>query len=300
MATQNDHKVGFIGLGNMGGPMVANLCAKGFSVRAFDLSAAALKRAVAAGCDPANNAVEAVADATIVLTMLPTGEAVEGLLIDDLRVLEAMPKGALLIDSSTVATSTSLRVHERAESLGLLSLDAPVSGGVGAAVAGTLAFMCGGTLQAFQTAQPVLAAMGANIFRAGDAGAGQTAKICNNMLLAVHMAGTAEALQMGVNNGLDPKVLSEIMRKSSGGNWSLEKYNPYPGVMPDVPASNDYGGGFMVRLMLKDLGLAAAAGAASQSTTPMGDQAYALYQQLRDSAEDAEDKDFSSILRVFQ
>ena len=247
-----------------------------------------------------DSAAAAVTGADVVVTMLPNGDIVEGLLIDEQRILESMQKGALLIDCSTVAASSSLRVHERADSLGVLCLDAPVSGGVGAAKAGTLAFMCGGTEQAFAAAQTVLGAMGANIFRAGDAGAGQTAKICNNMLLAVHMAGTAEALQMGVNNGLDPAVLSEIMRKSSGGNWSLEKYNPYPGVMPEVPASNDYAGGFLVKLMLKDLGLATNASAASNSKTPMGERAHSLFQQLADSTEDAEGKDFSSILKIFQ
>ena len=296
----SEQTIAFIGLGNMGAPMVANLCAKGFGVRAFDVSAQALQNAVAVGCEAAVSATDAVAGADVVLTMLPNGEIVESLLIDEQRLLEVIPSGALLIDCSTVSATTSLRVHQQADSLGVQCLDAPVSGGVGAAKAGTLAFMCGGTQHAFAAAQAVLGAMGANIFRAGDAGAGQTAKICNNMLLAVHMAGTAEALQMGVNNGLDPAVLSEIMRKSSGGNWSLEKYNPYPGVMPEVPASNDYAGGFLVKLMLKDLGLAANAGKSSSSKTPMGDQAHALFQELKDSAEDAEGKDFSSILKIFQ
>ena len=298
--SSSEQSVAFIGLGNMGAPMVANLCAKGFRVRAFDVSTQALQKAIDVGCTAAASAVEAVAAADVVVTMLPNGEIVESLLIDEQRLLDEMPSGALLVDCSTVAASTSLRVHQCADSLGVRCLDAPVSGGVGAAKAGTLAFMCGGTEEAFAAAQSVLGAMGANIFRAGDAGAGQTAKICNNMLLAVHMAGTAEALQMGVNNGLDPMVLSEIMRKSSGGNWSLEKYNPYPGVMPEVPASNDYSGGFLVRLMLKDLGLAANAGNISDSKTPMGDQAHALFQQLKESSEDAQDKDFSSILKIFQ
>ena len=284
----------------MGSPMAANLSSKGFRVTAFDVSAVALQNAVDAGCAAAESAAAAVASADVVLTMLPNGKIVEDLLLDEQTVLDAIPAGALLIDCSTVAATTSVRVHEYAASRHVLCLDAPVSGGVGAAKAGTLAFMCGGSVAAFDAAQSVLGAMGVNIFRAGDAGAGQTAKICNNMLLAVHMAGTAEALQMGVNNGLDPAVLSEIMRKSSGGNWSLEKYNPYPGVMPDVPASNNYAGGFLVKLMLKDLGLAATAGTASGSTTPMGDQAHRLFQQLRDSAEDAEDKDFSSILNIFR
>ena len=178
------------------------------------------------------------------------------------------------------------------------AIDAPVSGGVAAAAAGTLAFMCGGAEDAVEDAKAVLAVMGANVFRAGSAGAGQVAKVCNNMLLAIHMTGTAEALQLGVDNGLDPAVLSNIMLKSSGANWSLEKYNPYPGVMATTPASNNYNPGFMVKLMQKDLGLAMAAAATSSSKTPMGAMANKLYGEHSNDA--TCNLDFSSILKLYQ
>ena len=177
-------------------------------------------------------------------------------------------------------------------------IDAPVSGGVAGAEAGTLSFICGGKEDAVANARPILACMGKNIFRAGDSGSGQIAKICNNMLLAIHMAGTAEALKMGVDNGLDPAVLSDIMLASSGRNWSLELYNPYPGVMENVPASRDYQGGFMVNLMLKDLGLALDAANKSESQTPMGELAQKLYQQLGDDGHG--NLDFSAIQKLFE
>lgn len=293
-------KVAFIGLGNMGGGMAANLVKGGFEVHAFDLSAPALKAAVDAGCVAASTAVEAVADCDYVVSMLPNGAIVEGIYIDNDKLLDVMPKSALVVDCSTIAAANSRRLYQEAKQRGIRAIDAPVSGGVAAAAAGTLAFMCGGEEADFEAARPVLSVMGANIFRAGDAGAGQVAKICNNMLLAVHMAGTAEALQLGVNNGLDPKTLSDIMLKSSGCNWSLEKYNPYPGVMENVPASNDYKGGFMVNLMLKDLGLALDTAKASDSATPMGSMAQNLYTMLRHGDADIGAQDFSSVLKMFQ
>lgn len=189
-----------------------------------------------------------------------------------------------------------VEAHKR----GINFVDAPVSGGVAAAAAGTLAFMVGGTKENFEKAKPVLAAMGSNIFLAGDVGAGQVAKVCNNMLLAIHMTGTAEALQLGVDNGLDPAVLSEIMLKSSGSNWSLEKYNPMPGVMAGVPAANNYQGGFMVDLMLKDLGLAMQASLTSESSTPMGAAARNVFNLHKHSgSEDKGTKDFSSVQELY-
>lgn len=293
-------KVAFIGLGNMGGGMAANLVKAGFEVHAFDLSPTALAAAVEAGCVAETSAVDAIKDTDYVVSMLPNGAIVEGIYIDNDKLLDLMPKSALVIDCSTVAAANSRRVYQEAKQRGVRAIDAPVSGGVAAAAAGTLAFMCGGEEADFEAAKVVLSAMGSNIFRAGDAGAGQVAKICNNMLLAIHMAGTAEALQLGVNNGLDPKALSDIMLKSSGCNWSLEKYNPYPGVMDSVPASKDYQGGFMVNLMLKDLGLALDTAKSSDSATPMGSLAQNLYTILRHQGEDMGGKDFSSILKVFQ
>lgn len=292
--------VAFIGLGNMGGGMAANLIKAGFKVNAFDLMEANLKAAADAGCTPVDCAKKAVEGVDYVVSMLPNGAIVESVYIDGDALLDVIPKSALVLDCSTIAPNNSRRVGAAAEKLGVQFVDAPVSGGVAAAAAGTLAFMVGGTEANFESAKVVLEAMGANIFRAGDVGAGQVAKICNNMLLAIHMSGTAEALQLGIDNGLDPKALSDIMLKSSGCNWSLEKYNPVPGVMEGVPSSNDYQGGFMVDLMLKDLGLAQEAASGSKSSIPMGSAARNLFNLHKNSAgEDKGAKDFSSIQQLF-
>lgn len=292
--------VAFFGLGNMGGPMAANLVKAGYGVRAFDPVPASVAAAVDAGCTAADSEAAAVAGADLVISMLPSGEAVEALFLDQARLFERLAPGTLVIDCSTIAAASSRRVAAAGAERGIAVVDAPVSGGVAGAQAATLSFICGGEAEAVERARPVLAHMGANIFHAGASGAGQIAKICNNMLLAVHMIGTAEALQLGVDNGLDPKTLSEIMLKSSGCNWSLEKYNPWPGVMDNVPASRGYQGGFMVRLMQKDLGLAMAAALASRSSTPMGALAQSLYQLYGDlGGADNTSLDFSSIQRLF-
>jgi 3-hydroxyisobutyrate dehydrogenase len=293
-------RVAFIGLGNMGGPMAANVAKKGFDVVAFDLSDVALKHAAEAGCKTTQDPREAVVGADFVVTMLPNGKIVEALMIDDTKLLDSISKTALIIDCSTVAPQNSRRVAQEATARGIRFVDAPVSGGTAAAAAGTLAFMCGGAAADFEAAKEVLNTMGANIFHAGDHGAGSVAKICNNMLLAIHMIGTAEAIGLGVKNGLDPKVLSEIMLKSSGANWSLEKYNPFPGVLPNVPASRDYQGGFLVKLMRKDLGLAMEAARASKSDVPMGALADAVYEKFQAADGQRADLDFSSIMKMFQ
>ena len=292
-------KVAFIGLGNMGGPMAANLAKKGFAVTAFDLSESALEQAKAAGCSVDATIDAAIDGADAVISMLPNGQIVESIFIDNDKVLEKLERGTLIIDCSTVAPSTSRRVSMVAIESGKRFVDAPVSGGVAAATAGTLAFMCGGAAVDVDAASELLSAMGAHVFHAGAAGAGSAAKICNNMLLAIHMTGTAEALALGVKNGLDPRVLSEIMLKSSGANWSLEKYNPFPGVMEGVPASNNYQGGFMTRLMLKDLGLAEEAATSTDAFTPMGRLAHSLYQQYSNDYVDGANLDFSSIQALF-
>ncbi len=294
-------KVAFFGLGNMGGPMAANLVKAGFEVCAFDLVPASVEKAVADGCSAASSEKDAVAGADFVVTMLPNGAIAEALYIDGAGLLDLVESSAVLIDCSTVAASSSRRIGAEAKQRNIRAIDAPVSGGVAGAAAGTLAFMCGGEAADVEAAKEVLKHMGANIFHAGPSGAGQVAKACNNMLLAVHMIGTAEALQLGVNNGLDPKTLSEIMLKSSGCNWSLEKYNPYPGVMEGVPASRNYSGGFMVKLMQKDLGLAMEAALASKSATPMGALASNLYNLYANTGDkDNSDLDFSSIQRFFE
>ncbi len=290
-------KIAFVGLGNMGGPMAANLVKAGHDVSVFDLSAAAVEHATDAGAHSAESATAAVDGAEFLITMLPAGMHVKSVLLTGDGLLDKVSGDCLVIDSSTIDSGTAQQVGKEAEARGIQFLDAPVSGGVGGAVAGTLAFMVGGSDAAFEKAKPILDCMGKNIFHAGGSGAGQVAKACNNMLLSVLMAGTAEALNMGVNNGLDPKVLSDIMSKSSGNNWALQVYNPVPGVMEGVPASNDYQGGFMVDLMCKDLGLAMDNSQASRSPVPMGSAARGLFNLHQ--AKGNGGLDFSSIFRLY-
>jgi len=294
-------KIAFIGLGNMGGPMAMNLLKAGHTLSAFDLSAEACKKFGAEGLPIAKSAAETVADAEVVISMLPASAHVEGLFLGGAGkpgLLESIKAGTLVIDSSTIAAATSRKVAEAAAAKGVAMIDAPVSGGTGGAIAGTLTFMVGGETKDLERARPVLEKMGANIFHAGAAGAGQTAKICNNMLLGILMIGTSEALALGVANGLDPKVLSEIMRRSSGGNWALEKYNPMPGVMETSPASKNYAGGFGTDLMLKDLGLAQENAAAVRAATPLGGLARSLYAAHSLAGHGA--LDFSSVLKLVQ
>jgi 3-hydroxyisobutyrate dehydrogenase len=294
-------KIAFIGLGNMGGPMAMNLQKAGHALSAFDLSADACKKFAAEGLPIATSAADAVAGAEVVVSMLPASAHVEGLFLGAQGkpgLLEQIQPGTLVIDSSTIAAATSQKVAAAAAAKGIAMIDAPVSGGTGGAIAGTLTFMVGGDAKDLERARPVLETMGANIFHAGAAGAGQTAKICNNMLLGILMIGTSEALALGVANGLDPKVLSEIMRRSSGGNWALEKYNPMPGVMDTAPASKNYAGGFGTDLMLKDLGLAQENATAVRAATPLGGLARSLY--AAHSLAGHGGLDFSSVLKLVQ
>lgn len=291
-------RIGFIGLGNMGGPMAANLARVGHRVQVFDLVSESVERAIAAGCIAAGDAREAVTGCDLVISMLPAGEHVRALWLPEGEdLLAALPVGALVIDCSTIDVGSARLVGEAAEARGMRFIDAPVSGGVAGAVAGTLTFMVGGAQADFEAARPVLACMGQNLFHAGALGAGQIAKMCNNMLLAIHMAGTAEALALGVKEGLDPAVLSTIMGKSSGNNWSLERYNPWPGVMATVPASRNYQGGFMTRLMVKDLGLAMALAEHGHSAVPMGALARNLFNMHM--AQGQGERDFSSIVNLY-
>lgn len=289
-------QVAFIGLGNMGGPMATNLVKAGHVVQVFDLSEAACQQLADAGATVASSASAAVVGAEHVISMLPAGKHVAGIYLGDNGLLAQLDSGTTILDCSTIDAPTSREVGKAAAALGIGFMDAPVSGGVAAAAAGTLAFMCGGEAATFEKAKIILADMGKNIFHAGPAGAGQVAKGCNNMLLAIHMIGTCEALEMGVRNGLDPKVLSEIMLASSGRNWSLEVYNPYPGVMEKAPASNDYQPGFMVDLMAKDLGLAMAIAEHSGVDNRMGQLAKQLYSQLQEDGKGQQD--FSSIMQT--
>lgn len=288
--------IAFIGLGNMGGPMALNLRKAGHELSVFDLSATAVQALTAAGARAAPSAAEAAAQAEVVITMLPAGKHVRSVYLGEGGLLAVVRPGTLLIDSSTIDAATAIAVAEAAADRGLAMLDAPVSGGTAGAQAGTLTFIVGGQAAALERARPVLEAMGQNIFHAGASGAGQVAKIANNMLLAIHMVGTAEALNLGVAHGLDPAVLSEIMLKSSGRNWSLEVYNPWPGVQPGSAATRGYSGGFGTDLMLKDLGLSQEAALAIGSATPLGALAQQLYRLHSDAGHGA--LDFSSIVQT--
>lgn len=289
--------VAFIGLGNMGGPMAINLVKAGHNVSVFDLSEQAVSSVVAEGATAAQSAQLCVKDAEFIISMLPAGQHVSAVYLGNDGLINYIKAGSLVIDSSTIDAKTSQQVGAALSQKDIEFIDAPVSGGVGGAVAGTLSFMVGGSESNFIKAKTVLDNMGKNIFHAGDHGAGQIAKVCNNMLLSVLMTGTAEALQLGIANGLDPKVLSDIMGKSSGSNWTLDLYNPCPGVMEGVPSSNDYQGGFQVDLMAKDLGLAMDTAVSSQSSTPMGALARSLYAMHAGAGNGS--KDFSSIFNLF-
>ncbi len=291
-------KVAFIGLGNMGGPMAVNLVKAGHQVCVFDLFPEAVAKVVAQGATTADSLPASVAGADFIISMLPAGKHVEGLYLGDDGLINHISPGSLVIDSSTIDKATVIKVSTVLAEKGINFIDAPVSGGVGGAQAGTLSFMVGGNEADFNKAKPILENMGKNIFLAGAHGAGQVAKVCNNMLLAILMSGTSEALQLGMDNGLDPKVLSEIMLQSSGRNWTLEVYNPCPGVMENVPSSNDYNGGFMTDLMAKDLGLAMDTAVQSQSATPMGTLARSLFALHAGKGNGS--KDFSSIIKMFE
>ena len=292
--------IAFIGLGNMGGPMAKNLLAAGHTLHIFDLSEVAVNDVATAGATVAGSAVDACKNAEVVITMLPAGKHVRQVYIGDDGLLAHLSPGTLCLDASTIDSDTARDVGLAVAEQGIEFMDTPVSGGVAAAQAGTLAFMCGGTPAAFERAKVILEAMGngEKIFHAGPAGAGQVAKAANNMLLAVHMIGTCEALAMGAKAGLEPAVLSEIMKASSGNNWSLQVYNPWPEVMPGAPAGNNYEPGFMVDLMVKDLGLAEEVATGTGVDNQLGRLALQLYQAHQ--AKGHGKLDFSSILNAIR
>ena len=270
-------RIAFIGLGNMGGPMAANLVKAGHALRVFDLVPEALAHAVEAGAVAASSAADTLADAEVVISMLPASRHVEGLYLGEAGLLAKIPAGALVIDCSTIAPASARKVAEAATARGLQMLDAPVSGGTAGAAAGTLTFIVGGPAEVLERARPYLQAMGKNIFHVGDSGAGQVAKLCNNMALGVIMAVTGEALALGVSHGLDPQALSAMMAVSTGRSWATEVCNPWPGVKPEAPASRGYAGGFGNDLMLKDLGLAVEAALQVGAAVPLGELARNLY-----------------------
>lgn len=288
--------IAFIGLGNMGGGMAANLLKNGFAVRAFDLSDDALTKAEQAGAIRCASAAEAVAGADAVVSMLPAGKHVESVYVEE--VFGAARAGALFLDCSTIDVATARRVEEAAAAQGFEMVDAPVSGGIAAANGGTLTFMVGGTDQAFGRATPILSAMGKAVIHAGGAGNGQAAKICNNMLLGATMIATCESFAMAKKLGLDPQTFYDISSVSSGQSWSMTSYCPVPGVGPQSPADNGYQGGFAVALMLKDLKLASEAAASVGASVPMGNAAEALYQVLTNRGEGS--RDFSSMIQFLE
>lgn len=288
--------IAFIGLGNMGIGMATNLAKAGHEVRALDISKDAVQRAVDAGCVGAENTQDAVAGADIVVTMLPAGKHVRMVYGDDGGVFDLAKKGALFIDSSTIDVATARAVISTAEHKAFHMIDAPVSGGVGGAAAGTLTFMCGGTKSAFDQAKPYLDIMGKNVFHAGDAGNGQVAKVANNMLLGIHMIGTCEAFNLAEKLGLDAQTFYDISSTASGQNWSMTSYCPAPGPVETAPSNNDYKPGFAAAMMLKDLRLAQDAATTARAATPLGTQAEALYTLMESMGKD--DLDFSGIMKL--
>jgi 3-hydroxyisobutyrate dehydrogenase len=289
---------GFIGLGNMGGPMARNLLKAGYQVRAFDLAPAARQAAQDAGATLVDRAGDAASGASIVVTMLPAGEHVRRVYLEDDGLIARAGRDALLIDCSTIDVAAARHVHDKAAQAGVHFVDAPVSGGVGGAAAGTLTFMCGGSDAAFARAKPVLEKMGKNIFHAGGPGNGQAAKICNNMLLGISMIGVSEAFVLAEKLGLDRQTLFDISSTASGQCWSLTSYCPVPGPVPSSPANRDYQAGFTAAMMLKDLKLAQNAAASAGAATPLGANAAALY-AMYDAAGHGS-VDFSGIVNMLR
>lgn len=288
-------RIGFVGLGNMGGPMAANLVKAGHDVQGFDLVPAAQEAARAAGVSVVDSARAAVAGAEIVVTMLPAGRHVKAVLAD---VLPAAAAGTLFVDSSTIDVESARAAAKLADEAGCRFLDAPVSGGVGGAAAGTLTFMVGGSADAFAAGEPVLQAMGKKIVHCGEAGSGQAAKICNNMILGISMIGVSEAFALAEKLGLSHQALFDVASTSSGQCWSLTTYCPVPGPVPTSPANNAYKPGFAADLMLKDLRLAQEAALAAGATTPLGAQAAQLYALF--SGEGHGGRDFSAIVEMLR
>ena len=286
-------KISFIGVGNMGAPMANNLIQAGHELCVYDVVPACMQAVPKAAT--AASALQTLAGAEFVISMLPESKHVESLYLEQ-ELLDHIDKSALVIDCSTISPASSRKVASAAAERGIAMIDAPVSGGTNGALQGILTFIVGGKAEDFERARPLLEVMGKNIFHAGPSGSGQVAKIANNMMLGIQMAGVCEALSLGVANGMDPQVLSDIMRVSSGGNWVLEKYNPWPNLMQNVPASNQYAGGFGVDLMLKDLGLAAGTAVDSKSVITLGETArnlFALHSQAGHGR-----LDFSSLIKM--
>ncbi|HET6223736.1 MAG TPA: 3-hydroxyisobutyrate dehydrogenase [Dongiaceae bacterium] len=290
--------IGFIGLGNMGLPMARNLVKAGHRLRVFDVSPAAVEKAVAGGAEAAGGIPEAVQGAAVVITMLPAGQQVREVYMEPGRVIALAAPGTLLVDCSTIDVETARVVHARAAAAGLDLLDAPVSGGVAGAEAGTLTFMVGGAAPAFAAGEPLLAAMGKAVIHAGGPGNGQAAKICNNLILGVSMIAVCEAFALAERLGLPAQILFDISSKSSGQCWSLTSYCPVPGPVPASPANRGYRPGFAAAMMLKDLRLARTAAESVAGRIPLGQQAEALYAEFVGGGGGG--VDFSGIISMLQ
>lgn len=290
--------IGFVGLGNMGGPMAANLIKAGHELKGFDLSEAAMKRFSDAGGKPVSSLSEAVAGVEVLITMLPAGQHVRAAYCDEGGLINAARRGTLMIDSSTIDVQTARDVAAAAAKAGHAMVDAPVSGGVGGAEAGTLTFMVGGDDEVVAKARPFLEIMGKNVVHAGGAGNGQAAKICNNMILGISMIAVCEGFVLAEKLGLDHQKLFDVSSTASGQCWSLTTYCPVPGPVPSSPANRDYAPGFTAAMMLKDLKLAQEAAQTSGAATPLGAEAAALYALL--SARGLETMDFSGIIKFIR
>jgi 3-hydroxyisobutyrate dehydrogenase len=291
-------KIGFIGLGHMGAPMALNLLKAGHTLKVFDLSEAALQTLADAGAERAASPKDAASGAEWVVTMLPAAAHVRTVLTAADGVLAGIAQGVTIIDSSTIDPASAREFAALAAARGNTFVDAPVSGGTGGAVAGTLTFMVGGTAAVYESVKPVLSGMGKNIVHCGETGTGQVAKICNNLVLGVTMAGVAEAMALGESLGIDPKVLGGIMNTSTGRCWSSDTYNPYPGVIETAPSSRGYTGGFGTDLMLKDLGLATDAAKGVRQPAFMGALAQQLYQALSSRGDGK--LDFSAVIKLYR
>jgi len=291
-------RIGFIGLGNMGAPMARNLLRAGHALRVFDLFPERIGRLVAEGATAADSPAEAVSDADVAITMLPSGREVRAVYSGPGGLIETAPRGLLLIDCSTIDVATAREMAALAREAGLGMIDAPVSGGVSGAEAGTLTFMVGGGVEEAERARPILAAMGKAVLRAGEAGAGQAAKICNNMILGISMIAVCEAFALAERFGLDPCALFEIVSRSSGQCWSLTSYCPVPGPVPSSPANRDYAPGFTAQMMLKDLELAASAARSVSARAELGAHAADLYRRFVEGGGAA--TDFSGIIRMIR
>ncbi|MEC8163200.1 MAG: 3-hydroxyisobutyrate dehydrogenase [Pseudomonadota bacterium] len=291
-------KIGFIGVGNMGGPMATNLIKDGHEVKAFDVVGQTLSRIVNAGAAQASSPADAASDAEAVVTMLPAGQHVSDVYTGTGEVLANLARGTLIIDSSTIDVATSREMHAAAADAGFDMLDAPVSGGVTGAEAGTLTIMCGGSAETFARAKPYLDVMGKNIFHAGGPGAGQAAKACNNMLLAINMIGLSEAFNLSDALGLERQTLFDIVSTASGGSWALSNYTPVPELVPNTPANNNFNPGFTGAMMLKDLKLSQDAAQRLDVSSPLGAAATMLFSLYCNEGHGADD--FSGIIRMLR